>query len=79
NNEHVNEEEEIIDSSSIISSSDNILIELVTELYQRTKQSSTLSYEALLLLRPLPLLLVHIGLLDRFMNKIVFEFVSSTQ
>ncbi|CAF3198018.1 unnamed protein product [Rotaria sp. Silwood2] len=71
--------EEIIDSSSIISSSDNILIELVTELYQRTKQSSTLSYEALLLLRPLPLLLVHIGLLDRFMNKIVFEFVSSTQ
>ncbi|CAF4596584.1 unnamed protein product, partial [Rotaria sp. Silwood2] len=48
-------EQEIIDSSSIISSSDNILIELVAELYQRTKQSSTLSYEALLLLRPLPL------------------------
>ncbi|CAF4950689.1 unnamed protein product, partial [Rotaria sp. Silwood1] len=46
NNEHVNEEQEIIDSSSIISSSDNILIELVAELYQRTKQSSTLSYEA---------------------------------
>ncbi|CAF4779192.1 unnamed protein product, partial [Rotaria sp. Silwood2] len=43
-----------------MSSSDNILIELVAELYQRTKQSSTLSYEALLLLRPLPLLLVHI-------------------
>ncbi|CAF3968088.1 unnamed protein product, partial [Rotaria sp. Silwood2] len=55
NNEHVNEEQEIIDSSSIISSSDNILIEFVAELYQRTKQSSTLSYEALLLLRPLPL------------------------
>ncbi|CAF2853501.1 unnamed protein product [Rotaria sp. Silwood2] len=47
--------QEIIDSSSIISSSDNILIEFVAELYQRTKQSSTLSYEALLLLRPLPL------------------------
>ncbi|CAF4661021.1 unnamed protein product, partial [Rotaria sp. Silwood2] len=58
--------------SSIISSSDNILIELVAELYQRTKQSSTLSYEALLLLRSLPLLLVHIGLLDRLMNKMVF-------
>ncbi|CAF1517980.1 unnamed protein product [Rotaria sp. Silwood1] len=40
----------IIDSSSIISSSDNILIELVEELYARTKQSSTLPYEALLLL-----------------------------
>ncbi|CAF3410299.1 unnamed protein product, partial [Rotaria sp. Silwood2] len=58
--------------SSIISSSDNILIELVAELYQRTKQSSTLSYEALLLLRSLPLLLVHIGLLDRLINKMVF-------
>ncbi|CAF4633392.1 unnamed protein product, partial [Rotaria sp. Silwood2] len=72
NNEHVNEEQEIIDSSSIMSSSDNILIELVAELYQRTKQSSILSYEALLLLRPLPLLPVHIGLLDRLMNKMVF-------
>ncbi|CAF5173095.1 unnamed protein product, partial [Rotaria sp. Silwood1] len=37
----------------IISSSDNILIELVEELYARTKQSSTLAYEASLLLRPL--------------------------
>ncbi|CAF4740034.1 unnamed protein product, partial [Rotaria sp. Silwood2] len=54
----------------MISSSDNILIELVAELYQRTKQSSALSYEALLLLRPLPLLFVHIGLLDRLMNKV---------
>ncbi|CAF4805460.1 unnamed protein product, partial [Rotaria sp. Silwood2] len=44
-------------------SSDNILIELVAELYQRTKKSSTLSYEALLLLRPLSLLLVHIACL----------------
>ncbi|CAF4738839.1 unnamed protein product, partial [Rotaria sp. Silwood2] len=43
-----------------MSSSDNILIELVAELYQRTKQSSTLSCEALLLLRSLSLLLVHI-------------------
>ncbi|CAF4837407.1 unnamed protein product, partial [Rotaria sp. Silwood2] len=43
-----------------MSSSDNILIEVVAELYQRTEKSSTLSYEALLLLRPLPLLLVHI-------------------
>ncbi|CAF0974493.1 unnamed protein product [Rotaria sp. Silwood1] len=33
NNEHVNKEQTIIDSSSIISSSDNILIELVEELY----------------------------------------------
>ncbi|CAF1320799.1 unnamed protein product [Rotaria sp. Silwood1] len=40
----------IIASSSIISSSDNILIELVEELYAHTKQSSTLAYEALLLL-----------------------------
>ncbi|CAF1463232.1 unnamed protein product [Rotaria sp. Silwood1] len=50
----------IIDSSSIISSSDNILIELVEELYEGTKQLSTLPYEALLLLRPLSLLLAHI-------------------
>ncbi|CAF1362853.1 unnamed protein product [Rotaria sp. Silwood1] len=55
----------IIDSSSIISSSDNILIELVEELYTRTKQSSTLSYEALLLLRPLSLLLAHISFFFR--------------
>ncbi|CAF1445230.1 unnamed protein product [Rotaria sp. Silwood1] len=48
-------------NSSIISSSDNILIELVEELYERTKQSSTLPYEALLLLRPLSLLLAHIS------------------
>ncbi|CAF1489816.1 unnamed protein product [Rotaria sp. Silwood1] len=55
------EKQTIIDSSSIISSSDNILIELVEELYERTKQSSTLPYEALLLLRPLSLLLAHIS------------------
>ncbi|CAF5009552.1 unnamed protein product, partial [Rotaria sp. Silwood1] len=55
------EKQTIIDSSSIISSSDNILIELVEELYARTKQSSTLPYEALLLLRPLSLLLAHIS------------------
>ncbi|CAF1454079.1 unnamed protein product [Rotaria sp. Silwood1] len=54
-------EQTIIDSSSIISSSDNILTELVEELYARTKQSSTLPYEALLLLRPLSLLLAHIS------------------
>ncbi|CAF3416562.1 unnamed protein product, partial [Rotaria sp. Silwood2] len=40
----------MIDSSSIISSSDNILIEVVGELYQSTKQSSALLYEPLLLL-----------------------------
>ncbi|CAF1330959.1 unnamed protein product [Rotaria sp. Silwood1] len=61
NNEHVNKEQTIIDSLSIISSSDNILIEIVEELYERTKQSSTLLYEALLLLRPLSLLLAHIS------------------
>ena len=32
-NKHVNEEQEMIDSISVISSSDNILIELVRELY----------------------------------------------
>ncbi|CAF1549388.1 unnamed protein product [Rotaria sp. Silwood1] len=61
NNEHVNKEKTIIDGSSIISSSDNILIELVEELYARIKQSSTLAYEALLLLRPISLLLAHIS------------------
>ncbi|CAF1367642.1 unnamed protein product [Rotaria sp. Silwood1] len=55
----------IIDSSSIILSSDNILIELVEELYPRTKQSSTLPYEALLLLRPLSLLLARISFFFR--------------
>ncbi|CAF1318201.1 unnamed protein product, partial [Rotaria sordida] len=79
NNEHTNEEQEMVDGSSITSSSDNILIELVGELYERTKQSSTLPYEALLLLRPLPLLLAHIGLSDRLMNKMVLEFAASTQ
>ncbi|CAF1400436.1 unnamed protein product [Rotaria sp. Silwood1] len=58
-------EQTIIASSSIISSSDNILIELVEELYTRTKQSSTLAYEALLLLRPLSLLLAHISFFFR--------------
>ncbi|CAF5148267.1 unnamed protein product, partial [Rotaria sp. Silwood1] len=33
NNEHVNEEQEMIDSSS-----DNILIALIAELYEHTKQ-----------------------------------------
>ncbi|CAF1065315.1 unnamed protein product [Rotaria sp. Silwood1] len=65
NNEHINKEQTTIDSSSIISSSDNILIELVEELYARTKQSSTLAYEALLLLRPLSLLLAHISFFFR--------------
>ncbi|CAF1327780.1 unnamed protein product [Rotaria sp. Silwood1] len=51
--------------SSIISSSDNILIELVEELYARTKQSTTLPYEALLLLRSLSLLLAHISFFFR--------------
>ncbi|CAF1439421.1 unnamed protein product [Rotaria sp. Silwood1] len=59
-------EQTIIDSSSIISSSDNILIELVEELYARTKQSSTLSYEDLILLRPLSLLLSHISFFSCF-------------
>ncbi|CAF1416708.1 unnamed protein product [Rotaria sp. Silwood1] len=69
----------MINSSSIISSSDNTLIALVAELYERTKQSSTLPYEALPLLRPLPLLPGHIGLSDRLMNKMVLEFAASTQ
>ncbi|CAF4644674.1 unnamed protein product, partial [Rotaria sp. Silwood2] len=41
-NEHINEEQRMINSSSITSSSDNTLIELFAELYARTKQSSTL-------------------------------------
>ncbi|CAF1469081.1 unnamed protein product [Rotaria sp. Silwood1] len=69
NNEHVNEEQEMIDSSS-----DNILIVLIAELYEHTKQSSTLPYEALLLLRPLSLLLAHISLSDRLMNKMFLLF-----
>ncbi|CAF2712492.1 unnamed protein product [Rotaria sp. Silwood2] len=58
----------MIDSSSIISSLDNILIELVAELYECTKQSSAL-----------PLLLAYIGLSDRLMNKRILEFAASTQ
>jgi huntingtin len=79
NNENPNEEQEMIDSSSIISSSDNIVMELVGELYERTKQSYTLPHEAILLLRSLPSLLAHMGLSDRLMNKIVVEFAASTQ
>ncbi|CAM2712576.1 unnamed protein product [Rotaria socialis] len=79
NNEHANEEQEMIEGSSVISSSDNIVMELVGELYERTKQSSTLPHEAILLLRPLPSLLAHIGLSDRLMNKMVLEFAASTQ
>ena len=79
NNEHANEEQEMIDSTSITSSSDNIVMELVGELYERTKQSYTLPHEAILLLRPLPSLLAHIGLSDRLMNKMVVEFAASTQ
>ncbi|CAF4724588.1 unnamed protein product, partial [Rotaria sp. Silwood2] len=45
-------------------------------LYERTKQLSTLPYEPLLLLRPLLLLLAHIGLSDHLMNKIVLEFAT---
>ncbi|CAF1371246.1 unnamed protein product [Rotaria sp. Silwood1] len=65
----------IIDNSLIISSSDNILIELVAELYEHPKQSSTLPYEPLLLLRSLPLLFAHIAFLNRLTNKMILEFV----
>jgi hypothetical protein len=78
-NESAHEEQEMIDGSSISSSSDNIVIELVGELYERIKQPSTLPHEAILLLRPLPSLLAHIGLSDRLMNKVVVEFAASTQ
>ncbi|CAF1277551.1 unnamed protein product [Adineta ricciae] len=78
-NESIHEDQEMIDGSSVSSSSDNIVIELVGELYERIKQSSTLPYEAILLLRPLPSLLAHIGLSDRLMNKVVVEFAASTQ
>ncbi|CAF4160705.1 unnamed protein product [Rotaria sordida] len=64
-NEHVNKEQEIIDRLSIISSSDSILIEPVEELCERIKQPSTL-----------PLLLAHIDLSDRLMNKMILEFAA---
>ena len=79
NHENIQEEQEMLDSSSINSTSDNVLIELVGELYERTKQSYILPHEAILLLRPLPSLLAHVGLSDRLLNKIVVEFASSTQ
>lgn len=79
NNDNPTEEQEMVDGSSMMSSSDNIIMELVGELYERTKQSSTLPHEAILLLRPLPSLLAHMGLSDRLMNKIVVEFATSMQ
>ena len=79
NGETNGEAQEMLDSASLVSSSDNVIIELVGELYERTKQSSTLPYEAVLFLRPLPSLLAHHGLSDRLMNKMVGEFATSTQ
>ena len=81
NKEILTDEQEMRDTLSMNTSSslDNILIELVGELYERTKQTYILPYEALLLLRPLPSLLTHMGLSDRLMNKIVVEFAASTQ
>ena len=79
NNDHTNDEQEMIDNTSIITSSDNFVIELVGELYECTKQSSTLPHEAIILLRSLPLLLSHMGLFNGLMNKIVLEFAASTQ
>ncbi|CAF1490280.1 unnamed protein product [Rotaria sordida] len=43
-NKHVNKEQEMIDNISIISSSDNILIELVGELYHSFTASTQQSY-----------------------------------
>ncbi|CAF5027812.1 unnamed protein product [Rotaria sp. Silwood1] len=53
--------------------------EIIDKLYEGTKQSSTLPYEPLLLLRSLPLLLAHIGLSVCLMNKMVLEFAALTQ
>ncbi|CAF1470160.1 unnamed protein product [Rotaria sp. Silwood1] len=53
--------------------------EIIDKLYERTKQSSTLPYEPLLLLRSLPLLLAHIGLSVCLMYKMVLEFAALTQ
>lgn len=75
----LNDEQEMTDSSTMNSSSDNIIIELVGEFYERIKQSHTLPYEAVLLLRPLPSLLAHHGLSDRLMNKMVVEFAAFNQ
>ena len=79
NADQLNEEQEMTESSTILSSSDNIIIELVGEFYERIKQSYTLPYEAVLLLRPLPSLLAHYGLSDRLMNKMVVEFAAFNQ
>ncbi|CAF4337213.1 unnamed protein product, partial [Rotaria sordida] len=67
-NEHVNKEQEMIDRLSITSSSDSIVIKPVEELCEHIKQPSTL-----------PLLLAHIGLSDRLMNKMILEFAASIQ
>ncbi|CAF1605788.1 unnamed protein product [Rotaria sp. Silwood1] len=58
----------------MISSSDNILFEIFTELCEGTKQSSKLPYESLLLLHLLPLLLVNIDLPNNSINKMVLGF-----
>ena len=79
NVEQGNEEMEMLDGSSPMSSSDMILIELIGEFYERIKQSYTLPYEAIVLLRSLPKLFVHHGISERIMNKIVAEFASSPQ
>jgi hypothetical protein len=79
NKDPSNEEQEMMENSLMSTSSDNILIELVGEFYERIKQSHTLPYEAIFLLRPLPSLMVHHGLSDRLMNKMVVEFAASTQ
>ena len=79
NADQLNDEQEMTDSSAMLSSSDNLIIELVGEFYERIKQSYTLPYEAALLLRPLPSLLAHYGLSDRLMNKMVVEFAAFNQ
>ena len=58
----------MIDRLLMISLSDSILIEPVKELCEHIKQPSIL-----------PLLLAHIGLSDRLMNKMILEFAASTQ
>ena len=76
-NDSMSQDQENLENSLRLSPLDNEMIELVGEFYERIKQSVTLPHEAVLLLRPLPLLFAHHGLPDRLMNKIVAEFAAS--
>ncbi|CAF0772812.1 unnamed protein product [Didymodactylos carnosus] len=58
-------------------SSNDIVIELVSDIYERTKY--TFPHEASRLLSTLPSLLCHISLSDKLMNKIIAEYAATQQ